>query len=112
MQDVKIDSDFSSFSLMKSNIIIGSELYERYNGELIEDEFRNLVNREYKILLDFESVIDLQMEIDRDSSALIKVTESKIDLAQLIQRSYIALLLAGGILLVNLITFILVTTHH
>lgn len=111
LQDVKIDSDFSSFSVMKSNITVGIELYERYDEELSEDEFRNLVNEEYEILLDFESFIDVKIEIDPDVNA-IKLTkgtnlESKIDSAQLIQKSYTALLLAGVILLVALINFIL-----
>lgn len=111
LQDVKIDSDFSSFSVMKSNISVGIELYERYDEELSEDEFRNLVNEEYEILLDFESFIDVKLEIDPDVTA-IKLTkgtnlESKIDSAQLIQKSYTALLLAGVILLVALINFIL-----
>lgn len=109
LQDVKIDTDFSFFSVMKSNIIIGIELYERYDEGLSEDEFRNLVNEEYEILLDFESVINTKIELEPDVTAikLGKMTnlESKIDSTQLIRKSHIALLLAGGILLVTLIIF-------
>ena len=92
LQDVKIDPDFFSFSLMKSTIILGIDLYELDDEEFTEDKFRNLVDREYKRLLDFESVID---------------AESHIDLAQLIQRSYITLLVVGGILLLNFLNSVL-----
>ena len=107
LQDVKIDTDFSFFSVMKSNIIIGSELYERYDEGLSEDEFRNLVNEEYEILLDFESVINTEIELDESDITAIKLrkmtnVELKINSDQLIRKSYVAILLAGGVLLVTL----------
>ena len=107
LQDVKIDTDFSFFSVMKSNIIIGIELYERYDEGLSEDEFRNLVNEEYEILLDFESVINTEIELDESDITAIKLrkmsnVELKINSDQLIRKSYVALLLAGGVLLVTL----------
>lgn len=91
LQKVKIDPDFSSFSLMISNIIIESELYERYEQKLSEGEFRNLVNKEYERLLEFDSIIDIETEIDTD-------------VPQLIQRSY-NILVTSVILLLILIIY-------